>query len=141
MGRTGNETVLLYNLDNDKGRKIRVILIQLGMKIRNVKKEEFGEPVGELIGLGISETSGKVQAATDAALRSQEAPGTLDFDDEMMVLHGFTNDRLDELLARMRKARIERVALKAIITPTNRTWSGRELYAELKKEHEALSGK
>ena len=117
MGRTGNETVLLYNLDNDKGRKIRVILIQLGMKIRNVKKEEFGEPVGELIGLGISETSGKVQAATDAALRSQEAPGI----PGLGILKG----------------KILKIPAGEGLKIPHMGWNS----LELKKEHEALSGK
>ena len=64
-----------------------------------------------------------------------------DLDDEMLVMYGFTEDRLDEFLARMRRARTGHVALKAVITPTNSSWNGHELYAELKKEHEALSGR
>ena len=135
MGRAGQETVLFYNLDNAKGRAIRVVLIQMGIRIRNVKREEFTEPVGKLVGMAVPESAGEDGRRPD----DPNVPD--DLDDEMLVMYGFTEDRLDEFLARMRRARTGHVALKAVITPTNSSWNGHELYAELKKEHEALSGR
>ena len=47
MIKAGGETVLLYNLNNEKGRKIRFLLVRLGMRIRVVEKEDYGKPIGE----------------------------------------------------------------------------------------------
>ena len=51
MIKAGGETVLLYNLNNEKGRKIRFLLVRLGMRIRVVEKEDYGKPIGELAGM------------------------------------------------------------------------------------------
>ena len=37
-----NGTVLFYNLGGEKGRKIRMICMKLGLGIRTVEPEEFG---------------------------------------------------------------------------------------------------
>ena len=47
----GGETVLLYNLNNEKGRKIRFLLVRLGMRIRVIEKEDYGKPLGVLAGM------------------------------------------------------------------------------------------
>lgn len=46
MIKMGGETVLLYNLNNEKGRKIRFLLVRMGMRIRVVEKEDYGKPIG-----------------------------------------------------------------------------------------------
>lgn len=62
------------------------------------------------------------------------------FFDEMMVMKGFSNSRLDQFLKGMRKAGIERVDYKAVLTPTNCRWNSWQLYQEIRKEHEAMTG-
>ena len=51
MIKPSGETVLLYNLDNDKGRKLRFLLVRMGMRIRVVNPEEYSLPVGVLAGM------------------------------------------------------------------------------------------
>ena len=94
MIKTGGETVLLYNLNNEKGRKIRFLLVRLGMRIRVVEKEDYGKPLGVLAGM------------KDVTLEDENAP-VEDFQDEMLVLRGFTDKRLDAFLKGMRKEGIE----------------------------------
>ena len=94
MIKAGGETVLLYNLNNEKGRKIRFLLVRMGMRIRVVEKEDYGKPLGVLAGM------------KDVTLEDENAP-VEDFDDEMMVLHRFTDKRLDAFLQGMRKEGIE----------------------------------
>ena len=43
--------VLLYNLSGEKLKKIRVILLRLGMQGRVITPEEFSLPVGQLAGV------------------------------------------------------------------------------------------
>lgn len=82
MIKMGGETVLLYNLNNEKGRKIRFLLVRMGMRIRVVEKEDYGKPIGLLAGM------------KDVTLEDENAP-VEDFEDEMMILRGFSDKRLD----------------------------------------------
>ena len=53
-------------------------------------------------------------------------------------MKGFDQGTLDRFLREFSRNRIERVDLKAVLTPGNVRWSSLELYEEIKKEHEAL---
>ena len=55
----------------------------------------------------------------------------------MMVMYGFTGQRLDEFLQNMRKAGLPKIPLKAIVTPHNVNWTFRQLYEELEQEEAA----
>ncbi len=127
MIKVGGETVLLYNLNNEKGRKIRFLLVRLGMRIRVIEKEDYGKPLGVLAGM------------KGVTLENEDAP-VEDFDDEMMVLYRFSDKRLDVLLQGMRKEGIERVDLKAILTPTNCRWNSWQLFQEIQEEHRTMTG-
>ena len=56
----------------------------------------------------------------------------------MLVMHQFSNARLEEFLRQLKKAGVPRIALKAVVTATNAGWSLRELYQELCREEEAV---
>ncbi len=127
MIKVGGETVLLYNLNNEKGRKIRFLLVRLGMRIRVIEKEDYGKPLGVLAGM------------KDVTLENEDAP-VEDFDDEMMVLYRFSDKRLDAFLQGMRKEGIERVDLKAVLTPTNCRWNSWQLFQEIQEEHRTMTG-
>ena len=127
MIKVGGETVLLYNLNNEKGRKIRFLLVRLGMRIRVIEKEDYGKPLGVLAGM------------KDVTLENEDAP-VEDFDEEMMVLYRFSDKRLDAFLQGMRKEGIERVDLKAVWTPTNCRWNSWQLFQEIQEEHRTMTG-
>lgn len=125
--RRGQELVLLYEIgDKERERKLKLILIKLGIRIKLVKKEEYLEPLSYLAKLKGSE------------LRKEEYEGE-PLGDEMMVLIGFSGGRIDALLSEIRKARLNRVDLKAVLTDYNKEWNSLELYKELKEEHEAMA--
>ena len=44
-------TVLLYNLENDKGRKIKALCLTLKLRARSVLPEDFGQPLDGVLGL------------------------------------------------------------------------------------------
>ena len=127
MIKPSGETVLLYNMDNEKSRKLKMLMIRMGTRIRMVDKEDYGSPVGILAGL------------KEITLEDPNAE-VMDFNDEMMILRGFTNARLDLFLQAMRKEGIGRINYKAILTPTNARWNSWQLYQEIKKEHEEMTG-
>ena len=115
----------MYNLHTEKGRKIKMLCIRMKIKIKEVMPEQYLEPVGYLAGIEGIQPNGQVYEGTG-------------FDGEMLVLKGFDQGTLDRFLREFPRNKIERVDLKAVLTPKNVSWSSLELYEEIKKEHEAL---
>ena len=90
-----------------------------------ITPEQYLEPIGYLAGLP------EIQSC-------QEIYQDQGFEDEMLVFKGFDSNTLNLFLKEFSKNKIERVALKAVLTPDNIKWNSLQLYEEIKKEHEAL---
>ncbi len=122
------ETVLLYNIKNKPyTAKLKSILLRLGIKIKVVTPEQYGLPIASLL----SNSSSKVETTAEAT------PDTPNFEDEMLVMAGLTDARLNQLLLALRKDQI-RIPLKAILTPHNSQWNSVQLRDELSLEHQKM---
>lgn len=126
MMAAAREKVLYYNPEkSDKIRIVKIVLVRMGIRIRNIDADEIGQKVGYLAGLdGFAREEGQ-----------GEIPPAVP--EEMMVLYGFDSSRLDELLRQLRRAKAS-VALKAVLTESNCDWSFRQLYEEIRAEHEMM---
>ena len=115
------ETVLMYNCDGEQWAKLRQIFLMLRVRIRPVEADQYGLTLEDLLG------------------RSEEkAPVEEKFSDPMLVFCNLPHEKLDHLLTAMGRAGLPRIALKAMLTPTNRTWTSQQLWTELRQEHEAM---
>ena len=122
------ELVLYYTPEkSDADRLLKGVLVRMGVRIRNLTPEQTGEKIGALAGLAGCEEQ------TDAP----EAPAIFE---KMLILHGFSQQRLQELLAGLRKAKVPPIPLKAMVTEHNADWTLYELYQEIRKEHEMMTG-
>ena len=126
MSSPTKETLLVYNMQNtSKGKLLKLICMQLGIRVRVVEKEEFLQPIGYLAGLKGVEPS-------------EERFDGEGFDDEMLILSGFTSNRMDLLFGMFRRQKMERIALKAVVTEHNWSWDSIRLHDELRQEHEYM---
>lgn len=127
------ETVLYYTPEpSEKAAKLKGVLVRMGIRIKNISPEQAGETIGSLLGIaGYEKNSGENEAAEKALPV---------MDQEMLVMHRFSERRLDELLMNLRKAGVPKIALKAIVTESNAGWSFGQLYEELLEEHRRMSG-
>lgn len=117
--------ILLYNLSNGKGKKIEKLSNRLKIKVKYVDASKYGEPIGFLAEIpDIGENR-----------QAYEEPS---FTDEMLIMSGFSDELLNSFLKEYKKQHMEPVALKAIITPRNRTWNSFALNKELNREREAF---
>ena len=115
------ETVLMYNCNGEQWAKLRQIFLMLRVRIRPVEADQYGLTLEELLG------------------RSEEkAPVEEEFSDPMLVFCNLPHEKLDHLLTAMGRAGLPRIALKAMLTLTNRTWTSQQLWTELRREHEAM---
>ena len=115
------ETVLMYNCSGEQWAKLRQIFLMLRVRIRPVEADQYGLTLEDL--LGRSEEKATVEE---------------EFSDPMLVFCNLPHEKLDHLLTAMGRAGLPRIALKAMLTPTNRTWTSQQLWTELRREHEAM---
>ena len=120
-----NGAVYFYNLNSVRGRQIRMLCLTQGLKIRVVDRAQYKETIGAIAGVPGYSLSGEIY----------EGEG---FEDEMLILKGFTGGMLDSFLHGFRKMKIQPVALKAVLTEANCGWNSLELHDELVKEHESM---
>ena len=157
-------TVLLYNFTDSK-RKIKVqqALMPLGFRLRAVKKEEYGLPVGVLAGvkgleeeltravkpeikMSVEEAEGEssqkeAEEKVEREATEAESCRKEDFSDEMAIMAGFSSAQIDAFIYALRKKGVGRIDYKAVLTPYNMKWDSVQLYEEIKKEHETMTGK
>ena len=113
--------VLMYNIGNKKAAGIKLLCSTLGIGYRTVEPEDFGRPIGVLLGVSDS---------------TENKDGSF-FDDEMLYFSDIQGGMLDILLTQLRRRKLT-VALKAIKTETNLGFTSCELAKELKAEREAI---
>ena len=116
--------ILCYNLDGKTTDRLRSLCAAQGLALRAVPPWEYGLPVGALAGIPVAPSA-----------KSAPAEG---FSDPMLLMCHLLSPQLDAFLQGMREYGVPRVALKAILTPSNVAWTSRQLRDELAREHEAM---
>ncbi|MCI8495822.1 MAG: DUF3783 domain-containing protein [Lachnospiraceae bacterium] len=120
------ETILLFHFtDTDQRNRLVRALFPLRMKIKEISREDYGNPVGYLAG-------NKELVPEKELVTGEEISG------QMLVMAGLSSGRVDQVLRALRKARIF-VPYKAVLTTANQSWNVWELFEEIKKEHEKMS--
>lgn len=112
-------TVLCYNLSGERERRIRLLAMRLGIRLRPVGQEEYSQSIAALLGLeqaqeGIYEGEG--------------------FQSEMLVMAFFPSALINSFLNVFRQARIPSVKLKCVLTENNQKWDSIYLNRELADE-------
>lgn len=96
-----------------------------GMTVKVVPPADYGQTVGALAG------------AADCP-RTQEICSGSVLAEPMLVFCGFYGNRMNEALGAMRRTGL-RIPYKAMLTASNRGWKPAELFAELRREHAAMT--
>lgn len=125
MDDDSHEQVLYYGLDDDNQEsKLHQLLTRLHLGWRKIESDELNNTIGELAGFSVP---GSRPAFSGPAPKESVA-----------ILHGLTDNRINELLANLRKTSGLRIDLKAVVTENNQCWTIHELIAELRNEHAVM---
>lgn len=122
------ELVLFFSPDPVYAAKAGEAFAALGAAVRTVTPGEVTQTVGYL-----ADFPGQVSSPKPLVPPALAEP--------MMVLVGFSRERMDALFDAMRAAGAPPCDRKAILTPTNAAWTFHALYDELGQEHDAMHGK
>lgn len=117
-------TLLSYNLKGDRAQTIRQLAADLGISVRAVEPNEYGQRLRSLLGLtftGEAAYTGKV------------------FEEEMLVMADFPSALINRFLDAFRQQGIPSVKLKAMLTKTNSEWHSLTLHDVLLKESAAMA--
>ena len=131
------ELVLYYSTGDPRMKKqemmMKSVLVRMGVKIRNLAPDQVMESVGYLAGVPGFEKR--------EVLQQPEAEEKIpQITEQMLVMKDFTSRRIDTLLLNLRKAKVPKINLKAIVTEQNAGWSFYHLYEEIGEEHRRMNG-
>ena len=116
-------SVLMYNCSGPEFSKLRQIFAMLRLRMRVVGPDRYQLTLGEL-------AEGKGEPAAEAG---EAIPET------MLVFCDLGDALFHQVLEVIRVAKLPPIALKAVLTETNRDWNTCQLYEELCKEREAIA--
>lgn len=119
--------VIFYVEDNKKKREITKLCSRLGFQTKQLSLADINTEVGVIA--GINKMNSQLLSNTETV----KAPIGFRLP-EILIFSGFTEDVLDIFLSEYKKAEIEPIALKAVITLHNIKWSLYQLVSELLKE-------
>lgn len=116
------KTILLFQFTPEKTAALHKLCAALSsrftIRIKSVQKEDYEESLGFLAGImGFSSNH-----------KSYSGPS---LPSEMLVFSGFTGDDLDDFLDAYHEKGLEKILLKAVLTPDNIKWTPGRLYREL----------
>lgn len=117
---------MFYNFSEDRLRKAKFALMPLKITVKNIEKEDFGQPVGFLAGIN----------GIDPKNEKYSGDG---FDEEMIVMHNFTSKSMDLLIKALIKHGVGRIPLKAVVTSVNKDWDSVSLYKAIKADHDEMN--
>ena len=115
-------SIICFNFESEKFLGLSKICNNLGIRVREIPKEEYSKTVGELMGFQVENESNQRNC---------------DFPEEMMVVYNLGTN-LDKLLRKMREREID-VPYKAMLTGTNQSWIPKDLVLELIEEHKQMN--
>lgn len=121
------EKALLYRLDagTEKGDGVRRILRSMNVALTDLTPELLGQTVGACAGIsGFHKT---------AEWYSGPAPA-----EDVLIMVGFSDSRINQLLSQIRASRLPRIGLMATLTEHNRGWTLLELIGELVQERRLM---
>lgn len=124
-----NLGMIMFHINNlKKEKQLTALCRSLGLATRNIKQQDIDKPLGSLSIQGGMKGSGVLLNG-----ERKKAPDKYRLP-ELIVFSGLSEESLDRFLEEYKRSGIEPVDLKAILTPTNISWTIYELVCELEKE-------
>lgn len=118
------ETAMLYRLpaEEREGAEIRRLLSQYQIAARDIPADSLGQTIASFL-------------ERRAAVPGAGAPYT----GPVILFSGVEAKKQQTLLQALREEGVGRAAIKAVVTPSNRSWTFEKLFAELAEEHARMT--
>lgn len=137
--------MLAVNFTPKRIAQLKLLALLTKSKIKEVSDEEKSQTVGILLGLTdeeINEIAAMKQETEETkvhdAMNDTNLPPVVT--KEAIILCGFDNPAVNQLLEGIRRGHLRNIPLKAMLTPNNISWTVNSILYELSKEHEYFHG-
>ena len=125
MQQKSTQKILLFSVAAQKVEKIKALCKTLGISVQQVEKSDYGQKLGAIAGItGFKKDGSRYSGA--------------DFPAELLVFSGINSLQMDIFLAEYKKAGIEPIGCKAVVTPDNVFWSADKLFREQEEKEAEL---
>lgn len=123
----GNEInhklIMFFTKDVHKSEQIINLCKRLGIRTRKIKP------------IDINMETGSLAEIKTGNIKKEKIKAPIGYNmQEVMIFSGISDENLDIFLEQYKKEQIAPIALKAVLTPYNISWSLYELIVELQKE-------
>lgn len=120
--------ILAFNLFGHPGEKaVRTAAQMKNIAIKDVPPSSFASPLSLLTAPSCSLGYGGL---------SKPSSESGSFTDTMLVFAGMDKNQISQFVDLVNASGAPRIALKAMLTPTNAAWTPQQLRDELEKEHQ-----
>lgn len=131
------EKLVVINLDDNEYRKVKNIAGRMKLAVERINCTESEGYGITLETLASGKYGGKLQPAEQLQSDGQSGSGLKK--ESLILLCGLRDKRLDKVLFELRRSDTA-VDFKAVLTPTNKDWTLRKLFAELGRERKVMNG-
>ena len=138
-GHMINANIYLYTNDINKKNHIKQLTKSIGLEFTEIKASTVNSKVSEIVGLpSLTPVSPLSYSVSLNEEENKKAPALWNMP-ELILFFGVSDAKLDEFLAEYKKTGLEKINLKAIVTPTNLNWTLYYLIEHLKEEAKKFS--
>lgn len=117
------EQILLFHFDDsERLNAVRKAMLPLHVACKVIGEDAWDLQIGAIVGLEVT---------------AQDAPAAEEITQEMLMLCGLSDNSMQQVLFALRKAGLV-IPYKAMLTPYNKDWTAKQLFGELRQEHEEM---
>ena len=125
------KTLFINIPDTGKRAGVENICRRIGADIRRLGAEDADRTLISIVSGGKYDLNIQMPGKKDSSIIGNENATELP---EFIIFQGFDDDSLQEYLKAYRETGLDKIPLKAVLTPYNMSWTLRELIKQLKEE-------
>ena len=127
------KTLFINIPDAGKRAGVENICRKIGADIRRLGSEDADRTLISIVSGGKYDLGLQAPEKKDNSIFGAVKSGAADLP-EFIIFQGFDDDSLQEYLKAYRETGLEKIPLKAVLTPYNMSWTLKELIEQLKEE-------
>ena len=127
------KTLFINIPDAGKRAGVENICRKIGADIRRLGSEDADRTLISIVSGGKYDLGLQAPEKKDNSIFGAVKSGAADLP-EFIIFKGFDDDSLQEYLKAYRETGLEKIPLKAVLTPYNMSWTLKELIEQLKEE-------
>lgn len=125
------EKLICFQIENT--REIERLASNMKIRVVHATADMYNEMLDNIVNGKISSVNGSFSASISPAVTDNKLPS-----DSILIFCDLSEKHLNRMLFELKSRKVQ-IDLKAILTPTNRRWTLRQLHDELKRERASFT--